>query len=78
MSLLIYARKKIYECRWGDEKPVCSKCPHPCYKKDILEKIRGVMRFSGRRMIYRHPFMALRHLGRSLISNKKNQIPHNK
>jgi hypothetical protein len=36
-----------------DPKPMCKKCPNPCYKAEYREKVREVMRFSGMRMIKR-------------------------
>lgn len=28
-------------------KPMCKKCPNPCYKAEYRERIREVMKFSG-------------------------------
>jgi len=33
-----------------------------CYKPEMRERIRGVMRFAGPRMALRHPLLAVRHL----------------
>ena len=61
-QLLEYARKRLDSCKFGNDKSSCRKCPVHCYKPDMKEKIRAVMRFSGPRMIIYHPIMAIRHL----------------
>ena len=57
-----YAHKRLSACKYGEQKTSCKKCPTHCYRKDMREKIREVMRFSGPRMIIHHPIEALRHL----------------
>lgn len=42
-------------------KPVCGKCKIHCYKPSMREKIKMVMRYSGPRMIYKHPVMLAKH-----------------
>ena len=34
-------------------KPLCKKCPNPCYKPDYRERIREVMKFSGMHLVKR-------------------------
>jgi hypothetical protein len=60
--LIEYSEQRTEKCRFGKDKPICVNCPVHCYKTDIREKIRGVMRFSGPRMITRHPYLALMHI----------------
>ena len=43
-------------------KTTCANCPAHCYKPEMREKIRKVMRYAGPRMIYRHPILALLHI----------------
>lgn len=50
------------KCPWGDNKPFCQNCKIHCYKPDMREKIRTVMRFSGPRIVMYHPVIATRHL----------------
>jgi len=61
-ELLAYARKRTRACRFGKDKPACSACPVHCYRPEMRERIREVMRYSGPRMISRHPVLAVRHL----------------
>ena len=61
-ELLQYALQRLEKCPFGEGKPTCAKCPVHCYKPAMRQKIRLVMRYSGPRMLLRHPLMALRHL----------------
>ena len=61
-ELLDYSNKRLDSCKFGKEKPKCIKCEVHCYKPEMQERIKEVMRYSGPRMIAHHPVMALRHL----------------
>lgn len=61
-ELLEYARKRLGHCPFRTMKPTCGKCPIHCYKKNMQARIREIMRFSGPKMIWHHPVMALWHL----------------
>ena len=61
-QLLKYAHRRLEHCKFGEEKSTCRKCPIHCYKPDMREKMRDVMRFAGPRMILFHPIMAIKHL----------------
>ena len=61
-QLLVYARKRITSCVLKENKTTCAKCPVHCYKPLMREKIKKVMRYSGPRMMYKHPVLALLHL----------------
>jgi predicted amidophosphoribosyltransferase len=56
-----YARKRAASCRYGEEKTVCSACATHCYRPDMRERVRAVMRYAGPRMLLRHPVLALLH-----------------
>ncbi len=64
-----YARKRSDNCPFMETKTFCSNCKVHCYKPEMREKIREVMRFSGPRMLFHHPIMAIRHV----IESKKEQ-----
>lgn len=66
-----YAQRRLSSCKFGEEKPTCEKCPVHCYSPQMREKIKEVMRFSGPRMIYRSPLLAIRHLVKSISSRSK-------
>ncbi len=60
-ALLEYARERLGKCPYQEQKPTCAKCPIHCYKPEMREKVREVMKYSGPRMVYRHPVQAIRH-----------------
>lgn len=62
-----YAALRSDKCPFMETKTFCSNCRVHCYKPEMREKIREVMRFSGPRMIFYHPVMAIRHV----IESKK-------
>jgi predicted amidophosphoribosyltransferase len=70
-ELLEYADKRLDTCRFGEDKPTCEKCTIHCYKPEMREKVRKVMRYSGPRMIYTHPIMGFRHLFKKMKKIKK-------
>lgn len=61
-GLLDYARARLAHCPYGGDKPTCAQCPRHCYRPDRREQVRVVMRYSGPRMLRRHPLLALAHL----------------
>lgn len=61
-KLAEYAENRLRHCPFGDEKGSCRNCKIHCYRPDMKEKIKEVMRFSGPRMLFYHPVMAIRHL----------------
>ena len=62
VKLDTYARMRSDKCPFMDTKTFCSNCKVHCYKPEMREKIREVMRFSGPRMIFVHPIMAIKHV----------------
>lgn len=57
-----YARLRSDKCPFMETKTFCSNCRVHCYQPQMREKIKAVMRFSGPRMIFSHPVMAVRHV----------------
>lgn len=64
-----YAKQRIDGCFYGDLKPVCSKCQKHCYKRDMRETIKEVMRYSGPRMLWHSPILSLRYFYRKLFKS---------
>lgn len=60
--LWAYARRRTERCIFGDAKPTCANCTVHCYRADMRERVRDMMRWSGPRMAFRHPVLALLHL----------------
>jgi len=57
-----YALDRLYHCPFQEGKTSCKKCPIHCYKPDMKEEVRKVMRYSGPRMMLRHPLLTIFHL----------------
>jgi len=61
-ELRCYAEQRLLRCPFGAEKPTCNNCLVHCYRPEMRERVREVMRFAGPRMLLRHPVLALLHL----------------
>lgn len=61
-ELLKYAHGRLSYCKFGEDKSTCSRCPIHCYKKDMKEKIKRVMKFSGPRLIIYRPIEFVKHI----------------
>lgn len=57
-----YAVLRTSRCRKMETKTSCDACEIHCYKPAMLERIHEVMRYSGPRMLTKHPVAAVRHL----------------
>jgi hypothetical protein len=57
-----YALMRLARCPFQEGKTTCAKCAVHCYKPQMREQIRQVMRYAGPRMMWRHPLMAIQHL----------------
>lgn len=68
-NLLKYALVRIDKCVFGLDKPSCEKCPVHCYKISYRDEIKKIMRYSGPRMIFKHPILAIKHI----IKNRKSK-----
>jgi hypothetical protein len=69
-----YSLERLAKCPFQEGKTTCTRCPVHCFKPDMREKVRIVMRYAGLRMTYRHPVMALFHL---IDGSRKEPIkPH--
>lgn len=60
-ELADYAAARVEHCPYMETKTFCSKCKTHCYKPQMRERIRKVMRFSGPRMMIYSPGMVIRH-----------------
>ena len=69
-----YARLRSQKCPFMKEKTFCANCKVHCYKPKMREKIREVMRFSGPRMLFYHPVLAVWHLVCSVKENSEKIV----
>ena len=70
-ALSEYAKSRSDNCPFMENKTFCSNCRVHCYKPEMREKIRIVMRYSGPRMIFHHPIMAMKHVICTIKEKKK-------
>jgi hypothetical protein len=61
-QFLEYAQRRLEKCPYGEDKPVCAKCPIHCYKHAQREQARAIMRYAGPRMLLSHPWLSLTHM----------------
>jgi hypothetical protein len=61
-ELAAYAEDRLSRCPYGEEKPACTRCPVHCYRPEMRERVRRVMRHAGPKMLLRHPVLSLLHL----------------
>ena len=54
-ALTEYALFRLEKCPFKVNKKFCSFCKIHCYKPDMREKIKDVMKWAGPRMIFTHP-----------------------
>jgi len=60
-NLLGYVRQRLEKCPFRKNKPKCSDCEVHCYKADMRQRIKEVMRYAGIRILFKHPILAGRH-----------------
>ncbi len=60
-ELLDYTRLRLEKCPFQEGKTTCANCPVHCYKPDMRERIRTTMRYSGPRILPRHPILTVYH-----------------
>ena len=70
-TLNTYANQRSDSCPFMAAKTFCSNCKVHCYKADMREQIRIVMRFSAPRMLLIHPITVIRHMIET-IKEKRN------
>lgn len=60
-EFLDYADLRLQKCPYGNDKPTCANCPVHCYKPGPRARAKMIMRYSGPRMLFRYPYLAIRH-----------------
>lgn len=67
-----YAKKKLYKCKFGEKKTTCQNCKVHCYEKKFKEKMKEVMIFSSKKILFQHPILALQHLKKVIKEKREN------
>jgi hypothetical protein len=60
-TFLDYAEVRLDKCPYGSDKPTCANCPVHCYKPHYRAQAKQIMRYSGPRMLLRHPILTVFH-----------------
>ena len=76
MELLSYSYNKINRCPFMETKTFCNNCHVHCYQKEQREKVKEIMRYSGPRMLYHHPIVAIKHAYYTI--KQKREVKANK
>jgi len=71
IELLDYAKVRLNKCPYGENKGACSKCKIHCYKPGMRKQITEVMRYSGPKMVTKHPLLAIDHLLKTKSSRSR-------
>jgi hypothetical protein len=61
-QLETYAFERLQRCPFQERKSTCAKCAVHCYRRDMRERVRQMMRYAGPRMLLYHPVLAVLHL----------------
>jgi hypothetical protein len=56
-----YTHMRLDKCPFQEKKSTCGKCTIHCYRPDMKQKVREIMRYSGPRLLLHHPGLALHH-----------------
>lgn len=70
-ALRDYAMQRSDRCPFMEHKTFCSNCKVHCYRPDMRDKIREVMRFCGPRMLLHHPIAAVRHVWETIKEKRR-------
>lgn len=70
-ELTDYSMMRLEKCPFKKTKQFCSFCEIHCYKPEMREKIKAVMKYSGKYMLLSHPIFAVSHVVQ-MIKYKKH------
>lgn len=77
-ELIEYVNMRIDTCPFTETKTYCSNCKVHCYKKDMRDKIKEVMRYAGPRIIFSHPMITIDHMYQGLKHKYKEKSKRKK
>ncbi len=67
-NLRNYSLLRLEKCVFENDKRACSECKVHCYRTEMRENIRKVMRYSGPRMLYAFPIHYTKHYLQKLFT----------
>lgn len=71
-ELAKYALMRLDKCPFKENKQYCSFCKVHCYNSEMREKIKNVMKYSGKRMFISHPIYVISHVLQMIKYERKN------
>ena len=71
-ALSDYAVQRSDRCPFMETKTFCSNCRVHCYKPEMRQQMRAVMRYAGPRMLLTHPILVLRHMEETMRRKRRN------
>lgn len=72
-ELTYYSLFRLDKCPFKKNKNFCSFCKIHCYKEDMRKKMKEVMRYSGPRIIFKHPIFAISHVIEGIKHKRKGK-----
>lgn len=60
-KLYAYCQARLERCPYKEKKSFCSNCKIHCYEKNKRQQIKAVMKYSGPRMLFKHPILLIKH-----------------
>ena len=69
-ALVLYSLERADGCPNGHEQN-CADCEIHCYKPQMREEIRCMMRYAAPRMVYKHPIMTIGFVRKKLKTRHK-------
>lgn len=70
-ALADYAVARSEKCPFMEHKTFCANCTVHCYNPKMRAEIKKVMRYSGPRMLFYHPLLAIWHVVCSIREKRK-------
>ena len=72
MALSDYAVQRSDRCPFMETKTFCSNCRVHCYKPEMRQQLRAVMRYAGPLMLLSNPILVLRHMAETMLRKRRN------
>lgn len=69
-----FAYKRLNACPYQEKKSFCAHCPTQCYTKNYKERMKNVMKFSGKYMLLINPLLFFQHAIISLVNKKHMKV----
>src|SRR3990172_10543750 len=60
-ELAAYAADRLDRCPFGADKPTCANCKVHCYRPEMRDRVKILMRYAGPRMLLQHPVLTVMH-----------------